>query len=110
MRVRYSTVSQRSNLPTAHHASSVLTAMMWASGVLLVVCSVAVLPTLCLSYTYEIKHLDVPVSNNLRMERRQYPVLELCSSHCSWFEGRVTSMLDFIQRNHLKSMENQKEM
>jgi hypothetical protein len=44
-----------------HHASRVLTAMLYGVS-LLVLCFGAVLPTLAIKYTYEVKYLDVPVS------------------------------------------------
>ena len=48
-------------LLTVHHASRVLTAMTYTAS-LLVLCVGAVLPTLAIKYTYEVKYLDVPVS------------------------------------------------
>jgi hypothetical protein len=45
-----------------YDASRVVTVIMCVT-VLMVLCAVAVMPTLSLNYTYEIKYLDVPVSN-----------------------------------------------
>jgi len=51
----------RSRLLSVHHASRDLTAMTY-TATLLVLCVGAVLPTLAIKYTYEVKYLDVPVS------------------------------------------------